>query len=309
MRRSLTWLLLAILVCLPSNVRGDSLRSLRDDVRTEREEKSWHDSDKETQRNADRNEREVYKSSHRGDATGSSYSPADDDDTMSLETLGGLFVVGAFAVTSPFWAPNALVERGTPGAGYFSPYPYHNDQGYMVFESATTSHETIDNAYDWATRVRGEYGDNFDSLTRWGGHILTEHRNRLGFDGEVNYWREELAGDGHDELWTGDANVVYRFAQSERVQFRSGVGLAWLEDRAATELGFNFTYGADFYPMKPLVISTEMDAGWLGEAWMIHLRATLGVQWRQAEVFTGYDYREIGNTQLDGFVAGVRLLF
>jgi hypothetical protein len=30
---------------------------------------------------------------------------------------------------------------------------------------------------------------------------------------------------------------------------------------------------------------------------------------RQAELYTGYDYLEIGQTQLDGWVAGVRLVF
>jgi hypothetical protein len=52
-----------------------------------------------------------------------------------------------------------------------------------------------------------------------------------------------------------------------------------------------------------------LDAGWIGEAWLIHLRSTVGVQWKQVEVYTGYDYLEIGQVQLDGFVAGVRVTF
>jgi hypothetical protein len=82
-----------------------------------------------------------------------------------------------------------------------------------------------------------------------------------------------------------------------------------LADDIDSEFGFNFTYGGDIYPIKPLVISAELDAGWIGEAWLIHLRSTVGVQWKQVEVYTGYDYLEIGQVQLDGFVAGVRVTF
>ncbi|HTN77247.1 MAG TPA: hypothetical protein VL096_18440 [Pirellulaceae bacterium] len=93
------------------------------------------------------------------------------------------------------------------------------------------------------------------------------------------------------------------------MQLRSGIGVAWLGDARQLDAGFNFTYSGDFYPVKPLVLSGELDAGWVGEAWMIHLRSTIGVQWRQVELFTGYDYREIGQTQLDGWVSGVRCSF
>jgi hypothetical protein len=33
------------------------------------------------------------------------------------------------------------------------------------------------------------------------------------------------------------------------------------------------------------------------------------LQWRRAELFIGYDYYEVGLTELSGFVSGVRLWF
>lgn len=238
------------------------------------------------------------------------WSSTDDchtDDDSSTDITGTFAIVGVVA-TSPFWAPIALCGDDPIIAGYFAPYPYEGTSGSMVFDHGTTG-EIPPAGYVWAIKVRGEYGDDFDSLTRYSGHVLVEHSNRWGFDSETNYWREALAGGGHDELWTGDANLLFRFAQSERAQFRAGLGANWLSDNVGTELGFNFTYSADFYPAKPLVLSSELDAGWLGEAWLIHLRTTIGVQWRQVEVYTGYDYREIGSTQLDGWISGVRVLF
>ncbi|MFV0444957.1 MAG: hypothetical protein ACK5Q5_15395 [Planctomycetaceae bacterium] len=82
------------------------------------------------------------------------------------------------------------------------------------------------------------------------------------------------AGVGRrDHLWTGDCNVVFRFgrfAQSERAEFHTGVGLNWLNDPAQTDAGFNFTYGADFFPQQLWIVSTTLDAGTLGSAGLVH---------------------------------------
>lgn len=230
-----------------------------------------------------------------------------DDNEGSAEFWGAALIGTAFVITAPYWGPNALVERDELGVPFFAAAPYEGSVGSMVHGPMTG--ECPADAYCWATRVRTEYLDDFESLTGYRGHLLFEHSNRWGFDGELNYWQESLASGSHDELWTGDANVLFRFAQNERVQMRSGLGMAWLHDNIGTDLGFNFTYGGDIYPIQPLVISADLDAGWIGEAWFLHLRSTVGLQWKQVEVFTGYDYLEIGNAQLDGLVAGVRVLF
>ena len=65
----------------------------------------------------------------------------------------------------------------------------------------------------------------------------------------------------------------------------------------------------DWFPLRPFITSLEADAGTLGQASLFHLRATQGINWRAGEAYLGYDYLDIGNFQLGGLVAGVRLWF
>jgi hypothetical protein len=228
----------------------------------------------------------------------------EDDDGFSDDgtlLLAGLFGVGIVAA-SPWWIPMTLVEDRHPGPAYFAAAPYVDAPGAMVYDPEEP-------AFNWASRLGCEYLDDFEGVTAYRGRLVVEHVNRWGIDSEWNYWRESLSPGVHDQLWTGDANIVYRFAQNERVLMRSGLGVAWLADNEEVNLGFNFTYGADIYPIEPLVFTADLDAGWIGEAWMLHLRATAGLVYRQAEVYAGYDYLEIGNAQLNGVVAGLRILF
>jgi hypothetical protein len=128
-------------------------------------------------------------------------------------------------------------------------------------------------------------------------------------DTEANDHRESLGGGRHDQLWTGDCNVVFRFAQSPKLQMRSGLGFNWLSDRIGGEEGFNFTYSGDFFPADPWIMSGEIDWGTLGSAGLFHGRATVGVHYHRCEVYTGYDYLDIGDTQIDGLVAGLRVWY
>ena len=93
------------------------------------------------------------------------------------------------------------------------------------------------------------------------------------------------------------------------LQMRTGVGFNYLSDDYDTNFGFNFTYGGDWYLARPWVLSAEMDLGWLGEATVVHLRGTVGANWRFAEAYLGYDYYDIGRANVGGMVAGVRLWF
>jgi len=163
--------------------------------------------------------------------------------------------------------------------------------------------------FAYSLRARTEYADDFDSISRIGTRILFDTTTRFGVDSEVNYWRESLAVGQHDDLWTGDANLVFRFAQSEWMQVRTGLGVNWLADEVGTELGFNFTYQGDFFPAQPWIISAEIDLGSLGDETLVHGRVTTGLQWHRAEVFIGYDYYEVDQTELSGFVSGLRLWF
>ena len=174
--------------------------------------------------------------------------------------------------------------------GKFAAYPYENDEpGYMVLPAGR------DDTKFWSLRTRGEYADNFDGLQHFGGQVLWESAIRLGVDSTFDYRREASGQTLHDSLWMGDANVVFRFAQSEQLTMRTGLGMNWLADSNDSDFGFNFTYSGDWFPVQPWIFSSELDWGRLGNAGLIHVRTTAGVNYHHCEIYGGYDFTRIGS--------------
>jgi hypothetical protein len=187
--------------------------------------------------------------------------------------------------------------------GYFARYPYAD--GYDRF---TMSEELVPvSSKLWSARLAFDYGDDFDRIDRWGGRFLWETRLGVGIDGEVNTYREKLA-TGDDSIRLGDFNVLYRIFETERTQWRIGVGANWLDDHD-TDLGLNFTLRTDWQPCWPVVMSGEVDWGTLGHATTFHGHVSAGVMVRQCEVFVGYDYRTIESVELEGPLVGLRWWF
>ena len=158
-------------------------------------------------------------------------------------------------------------------------------------------------------RFTTEWAEQPGDLSRIGGRLQLNTTPRFGLDAQMDWLREPSTGPLEDELWLGDCNVVFRFAQSERAQFYSGVGFNWLDDPIDTDFGFNFTYGADLFPVKPWVVSSSIDWGSLGRAELFRFRTTAGLMINRVEVFAGYEYLDIDRTQVNTYVAGVGIWF
>ena len=220
----------------------------------------------------------------------------DDEDHSFSEFLSHTLFYG---LISPFWGPPALVGDNYDRSASFRNYPYqHSQRGGIVFDS-------IENARPWRARVRSDYADDFSGLSSLGGQLLLESASRFGFDTEIQN-RRETVGLGDDNLWTGDSNIVFRFAQSEYLEMRTGIGVNWLSDSVDTEFGVNFTYGGDLFLRDPWIVSAELDLGRLGHSQLIHVRSTIGVQFHRMEVFTGFDHYAIGDVEHNGLVSGIR---
>lgn len=241
-----------------------------------------------------------------GTSSSSDHHGHHDDDDDSLENAIGsaLVIMTWYTVTSPFWTPpEALGDDGSI-TGYFARSPYYeNVPGYMMLE-----HDIRSTPRSWSGRARVEYGSDLDDIDRIGGHLLLSTSSRLGFDLEWNSFEEKTA-TGTDQLRLGDVNLIYRFAQSERMQWRTGIGLTWLDDDIDTEYGFNFTYGADWYPCKPVVVSSALDWGTIGEDDRFHIRTSAGIIYYGMELYVGYDFNKIGGIDIYGPMAGVRVWF
>lgn len=163
--------------------------------------------------------------------------------------------------------------------------------------------------YDWLFQAKTAYAENFGRFGRVDTTFQIEGAHRFGIDAEFNYWRDSVISGKTRDFWTGDANLMFRFAQNEWLQTRAGFGGAWLEDAVNSDYGFNFTYKADLFIRDPFILSGELDWGTLGDESLFHPRITLGAQWHRAELFIGADYFDIGPTQATSMIAGGRFWY
>jgi hypothetical protein len=230
------------------------------------------------------------------------YRPADDCDDEPgpfSQLLGQTFI---HALISPWSAPLFLTGDKYTERGVVVPEPYRDAPFAMKFEPVEDELPQI------FGRLQLDFATNFDDLERIGGQLLVETPWRLGLDTSWSNWWERQ-GSSRDTLQLGDANLVYRFAQSEDLQFRTGLGINWMADSAAGNVGFNFTHGFDYYPRKPWVISSTIDIGTLGHAGLFHNQTTVGYLFRRCEIFTGFEYYHIGQGELSGWINGLRWRF
>ncbi len=255
----------------------------------------------------------------------------DDDDGSFLGDLLGGIISGMLSGCSSSSSTYTTASREPAKEFFFPRFPYDKSDGYLMTSVWLPESQRTDLMEDyggpsdllpprqksrrWSARVRGDYADNFDTLSRMGGHLLFTTSSGWGFDTEMNFLEEDLPGGdplskkGHDQLWLGDGNIVYRFSENEYVLWRTGLGFNWLDDPIQTDFGFNFTLGLDVFPCKPWVISSTLDWGTIGHAGLFHFRTTVGVVVHGVEPYGGYEYYDIGDTQINSLIAGVRIWF
>lgn len=176
-------------------------------------------------------------------------------------------------------------------------YPYSGGcQGYRV-----------DNA--WAARLNLEHGFRTEGVQREGFRLLVESEPGLGLLFDWNEYTERLPFGRRDRLQFGDVALLVRVVDEPSAQVRLGVGINWLHDRFGTDAGLNLTAAADVFPVKPFVLSGQLDVGTIGDTSTFHTRFSAGVVWKRLELFGGYDYRTFGSVSLHGPMVGVRIWF
>jgi hypothetical protein len=221
-------------------------------------------------------------------------------DGDAASTLAG--TAALLVLVPPIFGPIALLDDDYSQPGSF-PHALYGDSSRCI---------KFDDGPDfrlWSARVDAEYANNFDRIDSLGGHFLLETSYRFGLEASGSQLDQRLSGGGRDRLALGDANLVFRFAQADWAEFRTGLGANWLADRQATNAGFNFTYAADFFPRKPWVISSAIDAGMLGYSGLFRFRLTGGVLFHGVEAYTGFENLDIGRTHINSLVSGLRFWF
>lgn len=247
-----------------------------------------------------------------GKGSSSDSSGCGDDDSGGCNFWGNITTAMFIA---PFALPIALLEDKYEQPLPFTPYPYVNDyHGYQIMppEWAKTYY-SVDTSdiprKSWAVRLSIENGNDFEGMNRVGGELKVEHESRWGIFTSWNWFRETLGNNQYDQTFIGDTNITFRFAQNEMASMYAGLGFRMLTDRLQQNYGVNVTYGGDFFPVRPIIVSFQIDGGNLGYAGVLHARGSIGAIWHGVEVFAGYDYLTIGSVNLQGPMAGMRFWF
>jgi hypothetical protein len=251
--------------------------------------------------------------SHDTDGNWSNGASGLNGEGVVAAALGAVLIA-----TSPFWVPPLALGDDRPSVASFPGHPYAlrpdtylrlDRDGARAPEDQQADAADADFLKPWAARLSLENGNDFRGLNRLGGQLFVDTRSRFGVLSSWSYFSERLTGGGSDETLLGDLNLTFRFAQSEWIQFYTGAGARILTDRHTTRAGFNFLYGADFQPVRPIFVSTLVELGDLDSAFLVHGRATVGANFGRFEVFGGYDFLRIGKVNLQGPLLGLRLWF
>ena len=286
MRRLFAILPIVVLLCAsPVRADGDLLGQVRQQV--DAPAKPRADNNKDKDKNGD------------GDALSDLFG--DSLGPMILEGLAAPFAVPALAVGDDYQTsslfPRFPYAYGLPGGLWL-------DRGRKEGEDSEPP-----GARGWYVRAQVEDGYDFRGVNRFGASAFLNTASRFGVATDWDFFTQRLPCGCYDELTVGDMNLTFRFAQTEWLQMYAGLGGRVMLDGSDTRGGFNFTYGGDVFPCKPVVISSSLDLGTLGSASVVRARSTVGLIHRHWELFGGYDFLRIGNVDLQGPLAGLRLWF
>ncbi len=227
----------------------------------------------------------------------------------------GLIIAAVVTPTLPFVLPGDLLGDSIRQLGYFPARPYAPEYAHFIQRGEVPGNNDDLDVLDparfkpWSVRLALEDGNDFNHLNRLGGRFALDTAWRIGLTTNWNYFTQRLPGGSSNESLVGDFNLTFRIAQAHWAQVHFGVGARLLTDRYTTQGGFNLLYSADFFPIEPLVISTQIDLGNLSDSFVIHARGTVGCQVGRFELFGGYDFLRIGSVNLQGPLAGLRLWF
>lgn len=227
--------------------------------------------------------------------------PADDVTNSMTQAMFWAVLMG---LSLPWVGPHVLLEEDGVGTARFPVGPYaEGSDGYLLFDDEGPATKP------WSGRVSLDTAYNFDDVSTLTGRLRLDTTYRVGIDAEWASLIERGPGTT-DWLGRGDCNVVVRFAQSPRLQMHSGIGINWLADHDQADVGFNFTYGADFFPIDPVVSSATLDLGKIGDSSLIHFRGTIGVMVRpHLHVYTGYDLLNLEGNSIHSLLTGVEFWF
>ena len=161
----------------------------------------------------------------------------------------------------------------------------------------------------WAVQTAADLAIINDNIYRLRPRVRLMMPGRFELDAECGIYRETLADRAIDWTTISALHLAARFAQNEYVIFRLGAGGRMLADAKTVQLGYDFQYGVQIFPHKPLIIDLTAGVGSLGKSFTLDLRASLGVALGPLEILIGAERLAVGDAVLAGPVGGIRYWF
>lgn len=255
-----------------------------------------------------------------------SHDDADDDDDRSSNRYGLDSSSGSVTITSgddrptvfehiflfPWTLPRLLIDD--PCLAGYARYPYH--EGFGQLRRASVSPECalgpppLLEPRRFAMQTEFEAGYMLRDIVAGTVGARLQMPHRIELSGRISFM-EDLKARPHEQALMGTVHLDLRFAQSARVDFRTGAGLRAFGLHKPL-VGVDLFYAMDVYARKPIALHVELHAGSLGSAFAAQARAVVGVQLWKLELYAGYDHTVVygGKTaRLGGPVLGVRAWF
>src|SRR5260221_6613133 len=229
--------------------------------------------------------------------------------------------LAVWIVGSPWLIPYAALEPTHRGPPVFEDYPYAGGSNGLLRYAAAERDEGVDEtsaSYESVEsglpatgksvvgQVQAEGGYILGGVYRGGLGARLMTPMRLELDINLHGFAEPLPGKAADSSSFANAHLGLRFAQSERVQFHTGLGYQQYADGRGIETGIDFFYGFEAELGAHLILAASGNLGSAGHALVGQARATLGVMVGRVEIYAGYDHISIGGVLLGGPAAGDR---
>jgi hypothetical protein len=214
----------------------------------------------------------------------------------------------AYTIGLPWMVPRLYDDPTLVG---YAPYPFASGPGVLRLAAGSNPDTEAEGVRSVALAVDVESGYLIEGVVPAGVAMRLQLPRRFEIDSRVSMLTdvfEEPAQLGS----TGTAHFSYRFAQSKRFDFRTGLGMRMFT-LDAVRLGFDLMYAVDSYIAQNVVLRIELHMGNLTQAFVGQARSTLGVMFGPAELYAGYDHTsyisDASTARLGGPVLGVRAWF
>lgn len=228
----------------------------------------------------------------------------DDTDCSSEFALGCALGWAMFQIVFSPWTVPRLFDQ--PAFDRYAAYPFA-DGPYFLRSSAAASPTATRRAL---LNLSAEGGYLREGVVPTTVSLRAYLPARFELSGAISLLHDVVA-QPVQRATMAYAHLTYRFAQTRRVAFRTGVG-ARLFFANAPRTGVDLFYGVEGYFARRGTLRVDLHGGTLGTGGLLAARATVGVMLKRVELYAGYDHAAVygpSHETLSGPLLGARAWF